>query len=175
MAQYLSESDNMIQFTLMNAASDPQEFFGVDVTKDEAQLKRAYFRLSLHIHPDKTTNQHANEAFKIMSQKYEVALGRLQSPEATAGDDSVATSSTNESWPDDQSNSSGFEDSPSDDSTLCSSADSSISDDGFIINDSQCTSISEMDLIAQRNRANFSSAFGTTDSEPCTRRKRPRS
>ena len=56
----------------MQAAKNFYEVLGVAPTEADEQIKKAYRRQALRLHPDKTKAEHAEEAFKAVSEAFNV-------------------------------------------------------------------------------------------------------
>eukprot|EP00616_Rhizochromulina_sp_CCMP1243_P019678 CAMPEP_0118973774 /NCGR_PEP_ID=MMETSP1173-20130426/10903_1 /TAXON_ID=1034831 /ORGANISM="Rhizochromulina marina cf, Strain CCMP1243" /LENGTH=128 /DNA_ID=CAMNT_0006923467 /DNA_START=91 /DNA_END=474 /DNA_ORIENTATION=- len=54
------------------SSDDYYKVLGVSRTADEKQLKKAYRKLALKYHPDKNPSPEAEEAFKKVSEAYDV-------------------------------------------------------------------------------------------------------
>jgi preprotein translocase subunit Sec63 len=65
----------------LTARPDAYEVVGVQQSAPAAEIKKAYWRLSLLIHPDKCTHPGANEAFQALSR----AAKELQVPFGSLG------------------------------------------------------------------------------------------
>ncbi|OXB51013.1 hypothetical protein ASZ78_016915, partial [Callipepla squamata] len=56
---------------------NPFEALGVEVTASDAELRKAYRRLAVLVHPDKSEHPRAEEAFKVLRAAWDI----VSSPE----------------------------------------------------------------------------------------------
>ena len=79
-------------------ATDDYEVLEVGRSASEADVKRAYKRLALHLHPDRNHATEAEAAFKRLQAAYEKVKARVSAPQPCGGGSSASRSTRHESF-----------------------------------------------------------------------------
>ncbi|KAK4182917.1 DnaJ domain-containing protein, partial [Podospora australis] len=72
MSAVTAEQKAAVQRILRCAPLEYYSILGVSKTSSESEIKKAYRKLSLLVHPDKNKHEQAEEAFKMVAEAYGV-------------------------------------------------------------------------------------------------------